>query len=45
MVLSPDVATVLVKAACVLHNYLMRDSDPLVQAMETKIMLQLEEEK
>ena len=42
IILSPEAATVAVKAACILHNYLMRDNDPLVQAVESKLMAKLE---
>ncbi len=45
MTLSPDVATTLVKAACVLHNYLMRPNDPLVQATEAKLNADLENDR
>ncbi len=43
--LCPDVATTLVKAACVLHNFLMRPNDPLVQATEAKLNADLENDR
>ncbi len=45
MVLSPDIASSLVKAACVLHNFLAKPNDPLVQSMEAKLNAELENER
>ena len=45
MVLSPDMASVLVKAACMLHNFLVKPNDPLVQAMEVKLNAELEQDR
>ncbi len=45
MTLSPEMASILVRAACVLHNFLMRESDPLVQAVEARLTAQLDKER
>ncbi len=42
MVLSPNVATSVVKAACVLHNFLVKVNDPLMQYIEAKLNADLE---
>ncbi len=44
IVLSPDVASLLVKSACMLHNFLAKPNNPLVQAMEAKLNAELETE-
>ena len=41
--LSPQVATICVQAAAVLHNFLMKDSDPFVQHIEAKLEKSLQE--
>ena len=43
MMLSPSMATVCVEATCVLHNFLLKDSDTLVQEIEAKTQQALEE--
>ncbi len=39
MVLSPTMATKVIKAACVLHNYLIRDNDPFVLEGERRLQV------
>ena len=43
MMLSPEVATICVQAAAVLHNFLIKDSDPFVQNIEAKLEISLQE--
>ncbi len=45
LLLSPDVATTCVKAASVLHNFLIKTNDPLIQAMEAKLTTELEKDR
>ncbi len=43
MMLSPPMASVCVQAACVLHNFLLKDTDLFVQEMENKAQKALQE--
>ncbi len=43
MMLSPSMATSCVQAACVLHNFLVKDSDPFMQQMKAKAQAALQE--
>ncbi len=42
MTLSPSVATTVIKAACTLHNLLMKDTDPFVQLQISKMNANLQ---
>ncbi len=44
MVLSPEVATTVVKAVCALHNFLAKPNDPLVQSYKAKLNADLDKE-
>ena len=41
--LSPAMATMCVQAACVLHNFLLKDTDPFVQEIKAKAQHALKE--
>lgn len=43
MMLSPPMARVCVQAACILHNFLLKDTDHFVQEMENKTQQALQE--
>ncbi len=43
MMLSPPMASLCIQAACVLHNYLLKDLDPFVQEVEAKLQKYLKD--
>ncbi len=43
MMLSPAMATICIQAACVLHNFLVKNSDPFVQQIEVRAHTALQE--